>query len=214
MKTTEPMRPKTLLILSGGAYAVQVIRQVQELGYKAVVVDRDPNAPAFEKADAHEAVNIVDREEVLRVARDYKVDGLMPVSDYGVRSFAYASQKLGLTGIDPVTAERCLDKGLMRECWQAAGLAIPDFRVVTSPEEAQQAAVELRFPLVMKPTDSGGGGRGVSIVRDMSEVMWAYEFARPFLRNGRSIIERFLDGIEMTIEFDFLWWQCQHSSNV
>lgn len=194
------MRPKTVLVLSGGAYAIQVICQIQALGYRAVVIDRDPRAPAFEKADAYEAVNIVDRQAVLRVAREHHVDGIMPVSDFGVRSYAYATQALGLVGIDPVTAERCLDKGLMRECWQNAGLAIPDFRVVTSLDEAQQAAGELGYPLVMKPTDSGGGGRGVSIIRDMSEVSWAYEFARPFARNGRLILEGFLDGIEMTVE--------------
>lgn len=194
------MQQKTLLILGAGVYTVQVIRQVQQIGYRTIVVDRNPASPGFQVADAFEVVDIVDREKVLEVAEKYHVDGIMPVSEFGVRSYAYATSKLGLTGIDSASAERALDKGLMRECWREAGLAIPGFRVVTGIEEAKQAAGELHFPLVIKPADSGGGGRGVSVVQNPSELEWSYEFARPFARNGRLVVEEFLDGTEMTIE--------------
>lgn len=120
MKAINGAPQKTLLILGGGIYNVQVIRQVQQIGYRAIVVDRSPNSPGFQEVDAFEVVDIANQEEVLRVARDYHVDGIMPVSEFGVRSYAYATQKLGLTGIDPIDAESALDKGLMRERWKKA----------------------------------------------------------------------------------------------
>ena len=54
--------------------------------------------------------------------------------------------------------------------------------------------------MVLKPADSGGGGRGVSVVRDETELEWAYAFARKPARNGRVVVERFLEGVELTIE--------------
>ena len=133
------------------------------------------------------------------VAKRHKVDGVMAINDFGVRAAAYVSQSLGLVGIDMDAAHAEINKGAMREVWQRAGLPIPDFRVISTVEKALDASEELGFPLVMKPTESAGG-RGVSVVKNRDEVEWSFDFAKPFAKNNRIIVESFLDGIEMTIE--------------
>jgi biotin carboxylase len=194
------MSGKTLLVLGASAYYVRVVELLREAGYRTVVVDRNPNAPALRYADAHEIIDITDRKEVLKAATHHKVDGIMAVNDFGVRTAAYVSSTLGLIGISPSTAEMSNDKGLMRECWSRAGLRNPAFQIVTSLGEARVASREVGIPCVVKPTDCGGGGRGVSVVWREADLEWAYEFARPFAHNRRMIVEEFLDGLEMTVE--------------
>jgi biotin carboxylase len=192
--------PKRLLVLGAGLYYVRAIRAVREAGYQAVVVDRDPAAPGLAIADVASAVDLADAPAVLDVARAEHVDGVLPLNDFGVPTAAYVAEELGLLGLTPRTAALACDKGLMREQWSRDGLLNPDFRVVLTKREARAACTELGFPLVLKPADSGGGGRGVSVVRDETELEWAYAFAHKPARNGRVVVERFLEGVELTIE--------------
>jgi biotin carboxylase len=191
---------KRVLVLGAGEYCVPAIQAIRDAGYAAVVVDRDPGAPGLAVADVGRAVDLSDAPAVLEVAREERVDGVLTLSDFGVPTAGHVAQELGLRGMTPRTAELTTDKGLMREQWDRDGLPNPDFRVVLSEEEAQAAAAELGFPLVVKPAYSGGGGRGVSVVRDAAELGWAYAFARAPARNGRVLVERFLDGLELTVE--------------
>ncbi len=56
------------------------------------------------------------------------------------------------------------------------------------------------FPLVVKPTDSGGASRGASVVREGSQLEWAFQFAQPFSKTGEVILEGYIEGIESTVE--------------
>jgi biotin carboxylase len=191
---------KRLLILGAGTYCVPAIQAVRDAGYAAVVVDRDPDAPGLAVADVGRAVDLADAHAVLAVAREARVDGVMTLSDFGVPTAGYVAHELGLRGLTPRTADMTTDKGLMREQWARDGLPNPDFRVVLTEHEARAACAELGLPLILKPAYSGGGGRGVSVVRNEAELEWAYGFARAPARNGRVLVERFVDGVELTVE--------------
>ncbi len=191
---------KSLLLLGAGIYYVRAIEEVKAAGYRTVVVDRDPGAPGLAIADAPHAIDLSDPDAVLTVAASEHVDAVLPLNDFGVRSAARVADALGLRGLTPRTAELACDKGLMRERWRLDGLSQPCFRVTTTHADVLRAALELAMPLVLKPADSGGGGRGVSVVRDSSELDWAFKFAAAHARNGRIVVEEFLDGTEMTIE--------------
>ena len=191
---------RSLLILGAAAYNVRVIDEVRAAGYRAVVADRDPDAPGLACADSAHIVDFGQPSAVTELARVEAVDGVMATNDLGVRSAAAATSALGLPGADPETADRSCDKGLMRERWAHHGLPQPMFRIVHTRHQAEAALAELGTPAVVKPADSGGGGRGVSVVRRAEELDWAFAFAFASARNGRVLVESFLDGTEMTIE--------------
>lgn len=191
---------RSVLVLGAGLYHLPAIEQVRAAGFRAVVVDRNPAAPGLAMADASHVVDVADRAAVIDAARAERIAGVLPLNDAGVPTAAAVSAALGLPGLTPETAEVACDKGLMRRRWARDGLAQPAFRIVRDAQEAGRAAEELGVPLVVKPADSGGGGRGVSVVRTPDELDWAYEFSRPYARNARVIVERFLEGTEMTVE--------------
>jgi len=191
---------KAVLVLGGGVWNLRAIECVRAAGYRAVVADRDASAPGLALADEGHAADIADAAAVVEIARRAAVDAVLPLSDAGVPTAAAVAGALALRGLTPLTARLAIDKGLMRERWERDELPQPPFRIATTREQAAKAAAELEPPLVVKPADSGGGGRGVSVVREPGELDWAWDFARPFARNGRVMVERFLEGVELTVE--------------
>jgi biotin carboxylase len=124
----------------------------------------------------------------------------MPINDFGTRTAAFVSRKMGLIGISEKCSECANDKGLMREVWKKKKLIIPNFEVISNISQIEEFTLQYGFPVVLKPTDCGGSGRGISVISNKKEIKWAYQFAYPFVKNGRFIIEEFIDGVEMTVE--------------
>ncbi|MFR3450947.1 MAG: hypothetical protein ACLTSX_04230 [Collinsella sp.] len=88
---------KTLLLLGGARYALPVIKAAHDLGARVVTCDYLPDNYAHAFADEYVNASIVDREAILRVAKDVHADGVMSfAADPGVVSAAYAAEKLNL----------------------------------------------------------------------------------------------------------------------
>lgn len=198
---------KTVLVLGAGQYCTNVLTELNLSGFRTLAIDRDPGAPGFQIAHAHEVVDITDCQGAAEAARRHGVHGVMAINEFGVRTAAYIAGALGLAGNSMATAVAANDKGVMREVWQSSGLPIPRFRTVQSLREAQDAAAEIGYPVIVKPTCTGGGGRGISIAKSEQDLEWSYDLAVPFASNRRIIVERFLKGTEMTI--DALTWRGQ-----
>lgn len=185
--------------LGASTVLVRTIRVLQGAGYEVHAVDRDPEAPGLSVADHAAPVDFGDVDALTDYARQVAADVLLPVNEPGVMPAVEASHRLGLPGISRKTAIQCLNKGVMRDCWAEAGLGQPDYRVVSSPDEIGDAAKALGFPVIVKPT-LGWGSRGVSPIRAQDDLEWSVEFVKQYAPDGECIVERFIEGTEMTIE--------------
>ncbi|PLC55831.1 cyanophycin synthetase [Pollutimonas nitritireducens] len=84
------------------------------------------------------------------------------------------------------------DKELTKSLLAAAGVPVPQGRLVDSAEDAWAAACELGGPVVLKPRD-GNQGKGVAVnVQGREQVLAAYEGARANCRDV--IVERYFPG--------------------
>lgn len=191
---------KRIVVLGGGHYSKPVFRKLTDAGFTTVCVDRDPHAHCALLADAFYPVDITDCEGICAVARSTRADGIMAINDFGTRTASYVAEELGLVGLPIATVDAANDKGRMRDVWSRHRLPQPKYRVFGAVEELAEVAEQIGFPCVVKPTESGGGGRGVSVLRSPDDITWAYRFAQPYVRNGRFIVEEYVEGIEMTIE--------------
>jgi biotin carboxylase len=191
---------KLLHVLGGGSYQLPAIRTAHALGHRVLVTDMYLERPAYAIADAHEVIDIVDRERTLDAARRHGIDGILcDTTDVGVPTMAYVAERLGLPGIGLETALGFTDKLRMRERTSAAGVPGPRFRAVRTPADLAVAARELGLPLVVKPTDSQGS-RGVTIVRRAGDLEAALAEALGPSASRVAIAEAFLAGIEVTVE--------------
>lgn len=86
------------------------------------------------------------------------------------------------------------DKDLTKELISTVGVPVPEGREVDNAEDAGDAAEDIGFPVVVKPTD-GNHGRGVFIdLMNREEVAKAYAIA---IEEGSGVlVERSIQGIE------------------
>lgn len=86
------------------------------------------------------------------------------------------------------------DKELTRQLLNSAGIPVPQGRVVTSPEQAWEAALDVGLPVVVKP-QFGNHGRGVSThLYSQSEVTHAYRVA--YEEESTVLVEQYFEGAD------------------
>ena len=170
---------KTLLLLGGSRYLLPVIREAKALDCRVVTCDYLPDNIAHRYSDAYANVSIVDREAVLALAKELKIDGIMSFAcDPGVVTAAYVAEQLGLPNVGPLDSVELLqDKGRFRRFLEENGFPVPRSRSCSSLEEIPTS--ELRWPQMVKPVDSAGS-KGVSRVNGPEELEAAFRHAREY----------------------------------
>jgi len=196
------MQGKRILILGGGRYNVPSIAAARAAGFFTIVADKNPDAPGFAVADLPLPIDLNDCDPLLRaVAEHGGINGVVSMAEVGVRSAARISKRLGLPSISEQTAANCTSKAAMRRLWRDLGEYTTDFTVASSSEQAQQAARDMAFPLILKPDRSFGGSRGVTRLETIDELPEAFRAAQAGgLPNSGVVIERCIDGTEHSAE--------------
>ena len=185
---------KTLLLLGGARYALPVIKAAHELGAKVVTCDYLPHNYAHAFSDDYINASIIDNEAVLAAAKKCKADGIMSfAADPGVVSASYAAEKLGLPFQGSYEAISILqDKERYRAFLRDNGFNCPELHIYRSADEAMKEADSIAYPVIAKPVDSAGS-KGCSRVDGPEDLKAAVEYALEFSRDGRCIVEQFLE---------------------
>ncbi len=200
------------MILGASVLQLPAITQALDMGLDVVVVDMNPNAVGFEEPGIVKAVvSTIDKEAVLQVAQENRIDGIMTLaSDMPMQTVAYVSEKMHLVGPDSETALKATNKAYMRDALKAGGVPIPFYQKVSN--EAEYAAATARFPesFIVKPADSSGS-RGICLVTDAAdkqEVADAYVYAKQYARSGTVLVEEVMRGPEVSVETMSLDGKC------
>ena len=188
--------PKTILLLGGSRQQVVAIEAARRLGYRAVLCDYLPDNPGQYVADVFYQTSTTDCDAVLEVAKREKIDGVLAyASDPAAPTAAYVAERLGLPGNPLKSVEILSEKHLFRRHLSEIGLPCPQavsFVAGTSAREVERMTRCFNWPIVVKPTDSSGS-KGVSIIRDPSQLTDALEAARGRSRNGILIAEEYIN---------------------
>ena len=188
-----------VLVVGGGAYQVPLIRRLVELGYYAYCIDKNPLSPGFQFATESEVIDIIDKEACLEYAKRKNVNAVMT---YGATlplpTVSFIGERLHLPALPLETAETSKNKYTIKEKLRKAGCNIQgEFFRMSSLEDAHNHQYTL--PCVIKPCD-GSGSKGVSIVRNNSEIEHAIEYAYKSARYGEFYCESYIDGEEYSVE--------------
>ena len=189
-----------LLLLGAGEYQLRMIQELQAMGVYIIAVDMNPHADGKAIANKFIAADIKDKNLVLHLAKENEVKAVMPVNDFGVRSAAFAAKHLNLIGLSEAAAEAANNKFAMRTIWANARLPQPSFLRAFSYDEFINAINKLGYPVIVKPTDCGGGSRGISKINSESGVMTSFQNALTHADNNELILEECMAGMEITVE--------------
>ena len=200
-----------VLIANRGEIAVRIIQACRDLDIISVAVYSEADREALHAQIADEAVCIgpaqakdsyLNMQNIISAAVASGAQAIHP--GYGFLSenaeFASLVQQNGLVfiGPDPDTIRLLGDKAEAKCQAIAAGVpvALGTDGAVEDYAEAEREAARIGFPLMLKAA-SGGGGKGIRIAREPSELKAAYDTASSEavanFGDGRIYMERYIE---------------------
>lgn len=202
---------KKILVANRGEIAIRVFRACYELGIGSVAIYSEQDKMHMHRQKADEAYLIgkglspveayLNIPEIIRIAQENHVDAIHP--GYGFLSersdFAQAVIDAGIRFIGPTpdVMAKMGDKIAARQSAISADVqVVPGTdRPIETTEEAVEFCKKHGLPVIFKAA-YGGGGRGMRVVKEMSEVeenfQRATSEAKAAFGNGAMFIERFI----------------------
>lgn len=182
------------MLLGGIRYLLPVIKAAHEQGYYVITADYVPDNIAHQYSDEYVNVSIIDKEAVLKVAREKEIDGIMSFGvDPGVIAASYVQNQMGLPSFGPFESVDILQhKDKFRAFLTENGFNVPWAFGFSSEIEAWDSRGQFTYPLIVKPTDSAGS-KGCTRVDTEEELMTAIQYAFKYTISGHIIIEEFLE---------------------
>jgi acetyl/propionyl-CoA carboxylase alpha subunit/acetyl-CoA carboxylase beta subunit len=204
---------ETVLIHARGCTAVKLIRVAQEQGHKVLLVQSDPDM------DSAACDMLTERDEVVclggqtpgesylnglsvvTIAKNRGADALHPGIGFLSENagFARLCRANGLNFIGPKASSMDTMGNKSNAIHTAMANNVPvvpgSHGILTSAEATSKVADEIGYPVLLKAVH-GGGGKGIKVVRDASEVKSAfntvYAEARSAFGNGDIYLEKFV----------------------
>ncbi|HEX7678705.1 MAG TPA: acetyl-CoA carboxylase biotin carboxylase subunit [Thermoanaerobaculia bacterium] len=181
-----------VLIANRGEIALRIILACKEMGLKTVAVHSEADRDALHVRYADDDVCIgpaasrqsyLNISSIIAAAEITGADAIHP--GYGFLAenahFAEIAGECGLTFIGPTPESIRLmgNKAVARDTAKKAGVPIlpGSDGPVRTPDEAREIAQTIGFPVILKAS-AGGGGRGMRICGDESQLQSAFETAR------------------------------------
>lgn len=193
---------KKVLLLGGNYFQMTATQAAKKLGYYVISVDYTPDNPAHKLADEYHNVSTIDKEAVLKLAKEKQIDGIVSyASDVSAPTAAYVAEKLGLPTNPYESVMILTHKDLFRKFMREYGLRMPEGDSFTDESKACSFFQTLKKPVMVKPIDSSGS-KGVNRVYTEEEFHIAYEEALSYSISKQVIVEEFIQKTGYQIDGD------------
>jgi acetyl-CoA carboxylase biotin carboxylase subunit len=202
---------KKILIANRGEIALRIIRTCREMGIKTVAVYSTADKDSLHVRFADEAVCIgkpqsadsyLNIPHIMAAAEITNADAIHPGYGFLAENAGFseicAQYNIKFIGPTPEMIRRMGDKMTAKETMINAGVpCIPGSGgLLESLEEAKSQAREMGFPIILKAT-AGGGGKGMRVVWEESEMERAYDTAKAeagaAFKNDGIYMEKFIE---------------------
>src|ERR1051325_9505606 len=183
---------RKILIANRGEIAIRIIRTCRELGIRSVAIYSEADVESLHVRMADEAVCVgpaasaqsyLKIETIVSAAKELNADAIHPGYGFLAESaeFARAVNAAGLVfiGPSPEAMDIMGSKTSARRAAVEAGVAIVPGTVepLASFDEASATAQKFGYPIMLKAS-AGGGGKGMRLVSESSELRSAFETAQ------------------------------------
>jgi biotin carboxylase len=200
-------RPRRVILLaSARSYRNQAFLDAADRLAVDIVTGEDVPLPLLNKTDAGLPLDYRDivksSEAVVAYAREHPVGAILGVDDSGTLLAARAGQALGLPGNSPDAAQAARHKHAMRCLFASAGVPSPRFRLFHVGDDPGEAARQVTYPCVVKPTTLSGS-RGVMRADTPEELVACWRRLEGILARERCdeiLVEDYIPGIEVALE--------------
>ena len=184
-----------------------LVLKAREMGFETHVFAWEDGAVCKEVADHFYPISITEVDEICEICQRIQPKGVVSIgSDLATVAVNRVAEKMGLIGNSIECTEVSTNKYLMRERLKTGGIPCPGYWL--AGKNGSDLEVNPKdFPLIVKPVDRSGS-RGISLVKDGSELVDAVQAAREQSFSAQVIIEQFIEGRELSVES--ISWQGRH----
>ncbi len=202
---------KKILIANRGEIALRVIRTCREMGIKTVAVYSTADKDSLHVKFADEAVCIgkpssvdsyLNMAHIMAAAEITNADAIHPGYGFLAENAKFAKicadHNIKFIGPTPDMINSMGDKVTAKETMIRAGVpVVPGVEgLLQNVEHAKKSAAEVGYPVILKAT-AGGGGKGMRVVWNESEIEKAYETAKTeaaaSFKNDGIYMEKFVE---------------------
>lgn len=194
------MQNKPVAIVLGGTYPhIALLEKLRKRGFYTILIDYYENPPAKLEADEHIQESTLDKEAVLSIAKARGVELVISTCiDQANVTVCYVAEKLGL----PIpysyeTALKVTNKALMKRIMDENGIPTSKYYKVSDISEI--GAVDLKYPVIVKPTDSNSS-KGVRKADNYTELKEYLKDALIISKSNEAIVEEFKVGKEIGLD--------------
>ncbi|MCP4049588.1 MAG: acetyl-CoA carboxylase biotin carboxylase subunit [bacterium] len=202
---------KKVLIANRGEIAIRIIRACRELGIQSVAIYSEADKSSLHVRLADEAICIgpaspqdsyLNIPAVISAAEVSGADAIHP--GYGFLSenayFSEICEALGIVfiGASPENIRLMGDKSQAKKTMKKNNVpVVPGSEdVIRTEKDLEKAADTAGYPVIIKAS-AGGGGKGMRVVKDASQLKESYYLAsneaESAFGNGEVYIEKFID---------------------
>ncbi|MFB5661325.1 acetyl-CoA carboxylase biotin carboxylase subunit [Alteribacillus sp. HJP-4] len=183
---------KRILIANRGEIAVRIIRACKEMDIETVAVYSEADREALHVLMADEAYCIgpnssaesyLKKTNLISTALKTGSEAVHPGYGFLAENAEFAEicadHDLTFIGPSPEAINKMGAKAVARETMEAAGVPIVPGTdgIINNEEEAADTAEEIGYPVIVKAT-AGGGGKGMRVANDRSELKKAISMAQ------------------------------------
>ena len=212
MSTPKINRFKKILVANRGEIAIRILRAASELKLRTVAIYTYEDRYSLHRYKADESYQIgpddeplrpyIDIKAIIKLAKEQGVDAIHP--GYGFLSenvdFARACRDAGIAFVGPApeSMDQLGDKVAAKELARRVGVPLiqDSDKDISDPEVAATEADRIGYPVIIKAA-SGGGGRGMRVVRNEKdlrvEVVDAASEAEKAFGDGTIFLEKFIE---------------------
>ena len=191
------------MILAGGNDQIALIEELRRYfngDVFIILVDMSSNVKAIPYADKFLQISTMDKDAVLKAAKEEKIDYILTAcGDQPLSTMAYVSAQMGLPCyLTEEDVKNLTNKLYMKQMMMKNN--IPTSKFVSINKEWNYSELEkLKYPLVVKPVDSNGS-KGVKKVENQKELNVYLQEAFKYSISGNVIVEEFNEGEEVSID--------------
>ncbi len=191
---------KSIIMVGGGIQQVPAVTRLKDIGYRVIVTDTNPDAPAFTEADVTVNIGALDVKSliswILLNKSQLNISGIFTLTNYAV-SVALVANSTGLPTLPPEIAVACDNKLLMKRKFKEFGFLTPEYHEVSSLQETLEAFKALGGTCYLKVVD-GFGGKGVSKIIEEADIHRVYDALKneslyPEMILEKEIVGHFID---------------------
>lgn len=189
---------KRLLILGGMRISCEIVRKAKSMGIYTLVADYNKveDSPGKQIADEAVDLSVTDVEAVVNYVKNNNIDGVFV--GFNDMLLPYYAEICASAGLPCYGTKAQFETLIAKDKYKAL---CRKFNVPTIPEYDVDDE-NIKYPVLVKPVDSSGS-RGITISHNRQELEEAVEKGKRASKTGKVLIERYMDGREVTVFWTF-----------